>query len=83
MAKRANFFTNRVSNDKNKQSEDKNMANNINTFKNRVDLDLKGYYSSKKCHVLPYVTRFSLQLLLNGCEKNRRSILIEERLAYP
>ena len=42
----------------------KTMANNINTFKIRLDLDLKGYYSSKELRVLSYIKRCSLQLLL-------------------
>ena len=64
MAQRANFFPNRVANQWNKLSEDTTMANNINTFKNRLDLEMKGNYSSQEFRVQPYVTRFSLQLLL-------------------
>ena len=47
-AQRTNFFTNRVANKWNKLSEETVKAKNINSFKNWLDLDLKGYYSSPK-----------------------------------
>ena len=46
MAQRANFFTNRMANHWNKLSDESIGANSINTFKNRLDIDLNGYYSS-------------------------------------
>ena len=44
-AQRANFFSDRVSSLWNKLSEETTMANSINAFKNRLDLDFKGYYA--------------------------------------
>ena len=52
MSQRANLFGNRVAYQWNKLSGEKTMANNINTFKNRYELDLNGYYSSKELGVL-------------------------------
>ena len=36
----------------------------LNTFKNRLDLDLKGYYSFQELRGQPQVTRCNLQLQL-------------------
>ena len=63
MAQRANLLTNTVANHWNKLSDEKIGANNINTFKNRPDIDLNGYYSSPELRVSRQYTHCSLKLL--------------------
>ena len=50
-AQRTNFFTNRVPNKWKKLSEETDKAKNINSFKNQLDRDLKGYHSSPELRV--------------------------------
>ena len=45
MAQSANFFTNQMANHWNKLSDDTIGTNSISSFKNRLDINLNGYYS--------------------------------------
>ena len=45
-AQRFNFYTNRIANNWNKLADSTVTASSTNGFKNRLDIDQKGYYSS-------------------------------------